>query len=108
MCRLRDGMATFNSLKAKVVGISVDSAFANKGFADANRITYPLLSDFNRTVYKQVAGLYDGFGHIPGYTASKRSVFVLDKSGVVKWMWSTENPGTEPPYEEIEKALKSF
>jgi len=108
MCRMRDSMAMFNSANAKVVGISIDSPFANKAFADANKITYPLLSDLNRTVSKQISGLYDSFGHVPGYTASKRSVFILDGGGVVKYMWSTENPGTEPPYDEIEKALKSF
>ncbi len=108
MCRMRDSMTVFNSANAQVVGISVDSPFANKAFADANNITYPLLSDVTKDVSRQVSGLYDGFGHVPGYTASKRSVFILDKDAVVKYMWSTENPGTEPPYEEIEKALKSF
>lgn len=108
MCQLRDSMATFSALDAQVVGISVDSPFANKGFADVNKIAYPLLSDFDRKVSKQLTGIYEGFGHVPGYTASKRSVFVLDKGGVVKYAWSTEQPGTEPPYPEIEKALKSF
>jgi peroxiredoxin len=107
-CQLRDSLATFNSLKANVVGISVDSPFANKGFADVNRLGFPLLSDFDRKVSKQVTGLYDGFGFVPGYTASKRSVFVLDAHAVVRYAWTTENPGEEPPYAEIEQALRSF
>ncbi|MBF8249132.1 MAG: hypothetical protein HW374_1932, partial [Bacteroidetes bacterium] len=32
-------------------------------------------------------------------------VFVLDKSGVVKYSWISENPGVEPPYDEVAKAL---
>lgn len=108
MCRMQDSMALFNSANAKVVGISVDSPFANKAFADANKITYPLLSDLDKSVSKRISGHYDAFAHIPGYTAAKRSVFILDKDAVVKYMWSTDNPGTEPPYDEIEKALKSF
>jgi peroxiredoxin len=101
-------MAAFNSLEAQVVGISVDSPFANKGFADANKLTFPLLSDFTREVSKKYAGLYDGFGGVAGYTASKRAVYVLDGKGVVKYVWVTDTPGTEPPYDEIQKALKAF
>lgn len=108
ICQLRDSMTTFNSLGASVVGISVDSPFANKGFADAHRITFPLLSDFTKVVSAQLSGLYDNFGYLKGYTASKRSVFVLDKAGVVQYAWLTENPGEEPPYPEIEMALRSF
>jgi peroxiredoxin len=108
VCRLRDSLATFNSLKANVIGVSVDSPFANKGFAEVNKLGFPLLSDFDRKVSKEVAGLYDGFGFVPGYTASKRSVFVLDAGAVIRWAWSTENPGEEPPYDEIERALGAF
>ena len=101
-------MATFNALKANVVGVSVDSPFANKGFAEANAIGFPLLSDFDRKVSARLAGLYDGFGFVPGYTAAKRAVFVLDGAAVVRYAWITENPGEEPPYAEIETALRSF
>ena len=108
VCQLRDSMAMFNSVNAKVVGISIDSPFANKAFADANMITFPLLSDLGKSVSKQIAGLYDSFAMVPGYAAAKRSVFVLDATGVVRYAWVTENPGTEPPYPEIELALRSF
>jgi len=108
MCALRDAMAAFNSLDAQVIGISVDSPFANKAFADANKLAFPLLSDPTREVSKKYCGLYDSFAGLTGYTASKRSVFVLDGKGVVKYAWVTEAPGTEPPYEEIQKALKAF
>jgi peroxiredoxin len=108
VCALRDAMSNFNLVNGQIVGISVDSPFANKAFAEANRLTFPLLSDFNREVTKQYAGIYEGFAGVPGYTAAKRSVFVLDSAGTVKYVWVTENPGVEPPYEEIQKALASF
>lgn len=107
-CALRDSLATFNALQANVVGISVDSPFANKAFAETNRLGFPLLSDFDRRVSKELTGLYDGFAFIPGYTASKRSVFVLDGKALVRYAWTTENPGEEPPYAEIERALRGF
>ena len=109
MCTLRDSMANLNSMNAQVVGISVDSPFSNKGFADANKLTFPILSDYSRAVSKQYTGLYEDFAGLKGYTAAKRAVFVLDKNGVVKYSWISEtNPGAEPPYDEVNKALASF
>ena len=93
MCTFRDSLTNFSSMNAQIVGISVDSPFANKGFAAANNFTFPLLSDYTRTVSQQYGGLYDAFAGLPGLIASKRSVFVLDANGVVKYVWITENPG---------------
>ncbi|MEP0822905.1 MAG: peroxiredoxin [Ignavibacterium sp.] len=108
MCALRDALANFNALNAQIVGISVDSPFANKGFAAQNNISYPLLSDYTRKVSAEYCGLYDDFGGLKGYTAAKRSVFVLDKQGVVRYAWISENPGVEPPYAEVEQAVSGL
>ncbi len=108
MCTLRDSMAELNSIDAHVVGISVDSTFANKAFAVQNHLSFPILSDFNRDVTKKYAGVYQDFGGVKGYTAAKRSVFVLDAKGTVKYVWVTEDPGVEPNYGDIKKALASF
>lgn len=108
MCALRDAMANFNQMNAQVIGVSVDSPFANKAFAEANKLTFPLLSDYTREVSQMYCGLYDGFAGLKGYTAAKRSVFVLDQTGVVKYKWITEEPGKEPPYDEINKILNTF
>ena len=109
MCTFRDSLSNLNNMNAQVVAISVDAPFSNKGFADANKLTFPLLSDYTRVVSKQYTGVYEDFAGLKGYTASKRAVFVLDKSGVVKYAWVSENnPGAEPPYDEVNKALASF
>ena len=108
MCTFRDAMANFNNMNAQVIGISVDSPFANKTFAERNNLGFPLLSDFNREVSKQYAGIYNDFAGIPGYTAAKRAVFVLDKTGIVKYTWITDNPGVEPPYQEIDRVLAAI
>lgn len=107
MCALRDSLANFNSMNGQIIGISIDSPFANKGFATANNITYPLLSDYTHAVSKEYTGLYDNFAGLPGYKAAKRSVFVLDAAGIVTYAWISENPGAEPNYEEVGAALKS-
>jgi len=106
MCTFRDSLSKFNGMNAQVVGISVDAPFANKNFADQNRLQFPLLSDFTRSTVRQYAGVHDDFAGLKGYTASKRAVFVLDPNGVVKYSWITENPGVEPDYDAVAAAVK--
>lgn len=108
MCTFRDSLSSFNSLGAQVVGISVDAPAALKGFSDQNKLAFPLLSDFTREVSKKYCWIYESFGGVPGLTTSKRSVFVLDGKGIVKYVWITENAGVEPDYNEVKKAVASF
>ncbi|MCX7983928.1 MAG: peroxiredoxin [Bacteroidetes bacterium] len=105
LCTFRDTLAKFNKLNAVVLGISVDSPFANKAFADANKINFPLLSDYERKVSELYGGVHRDFAGLKGYTAAKRAVFVIDERGVVVYTWVTENPANEPPYDEVEQAL---
>ncbi len=108
LCEFRDAMANFNNMDAQVVGISVDGPFANKAFSDANKLTFPLLSDHLREVSKKYGGVHEDFADIKGYSAAKRAVFILDKNGIVQYSWVSEAPGVEPPYEDINKALSTF
>jgi len=108
MCTFRDSLSRFNALNAQVVGISVDAPFANKAFTTQNNLQFPLLSDFNRTALKAYGIVHEGFSGLNGYSASKRSVFVLDKDGIIRYAWISDNPGIEPNYDEVTKALSSF
>lgn len=108
LCAFRDTMTNFNNMNAQVIGISVDGPFANKAFAENNQLTFPLLSDYTTEVSKKFGGVHEDFAGMKGYTAAKRAVFVLDKGGVVKYTWISDDPGIEPPYDEINKALASF
>ena len=108
LCSFRDSITNFARLDGQVVAISVDGPFANKAFADQNKLTFPVLCDYGRSVSKQYGGLHDDFAGLKGYSASKRAVFVLDKNGIVKYFWISDNPGIEPPYDEITKALSSI
>ena len=106
LCAFRDAMSNFNNLNAQVVGISVDSPFANNAFATQNNLQFPLLSDFTREVCKQYCGVYEDFGGIKGYNASKRAVFIVDANNTVTYAWISENPGVEPDYNAVIMALK--
>ena len=108
LCTFRDAMTNFNAMNAQVIGISVDGPFANKAFANANGLTFPLLSDYTSDVSKNYGGVHEDFAGMKGYTASRRAVFVLDKTGTVKYTWVSDNPGVEPLYDEIKKVLSTL
>jgi len=105
MCTFRDSMQTLNGLNAQVLGISVNDPFANKAFAEANKLEFPILSDYGREVVKKFNVFHNDFAGLKGYTVAKRSVFVLDAKGMVRYRWVSEDPGKQPDYEEIKKAL---
>jgi peroxiredoxin len=105
MCSFRDSMTRLSELKAQVVGVSVNDPFSNKGFAERNLLTFPLLSDYKRQVIRLYGIELRDFAGLKGYTVAKRSVFVLDGSGVVRYRWISEDPSVEPNYKEIEQAL---
>ena len=106
VCEFRDSMSRFIDLDAKVVGISVNDPFSNKAFAEKNRLPFPVLSDYKREVVKKYGIEFPNFAGLDGYNVAKRSVFILDKDGVVRYAWVSENPAVEPNYEEIQKALE--
>jgi peroxiredoxin len=108
MCAFRDSMARLTDLKAQVIGISVNDPFSNKAFSEKNRLPFPILSDYNRQVIKAYGVEIPDFGGLNGYTVAKRSIFIIDKSGTVQYVWTTENPEVEPDYTEIEAALEKI
>ena len=105
MCTLRDKADQFKSLNAQLLGISVDSPFAQKAWADANNLNFPILSDFNRQVVNQYDVALPNLGGLQGYIAADRAVFVVDKEGVVRYKWLAPSPADEPDYEELRQAL---
>jgi len=108
MCAFRDSMARLIGLKAQVVGIAVSDPFSNKAFAEKNRLTFPILSDYNREVIRTYGIEHEDFAGLKGYQTSKRAIFILDKTGVVRYAWITENPSVEPNYSEIESFLEKM
>jgi peroxiredoxin len=101
-------MQAFQNVGAQVVGISVNDPFANKAFADINNLQFPILSDYSRETIKKYDVVQVDFAGLKGYNAAKRSVFILDANGVVRYKWISEDPSKEPDYEEIKKQLEDF
>ena len=105
MCTFRDSLAEFTKLNAQVVGIDVNDPWTNKAFAEKNMLNFPILSDYGRDIVRQYNVFHENFGNLKGYTAAKRSVFILDPHGVVSYKWVSDDPGKEPNYEELKKAV---
>jgi len=88
------------------VAISVESDRAHKAFAESLDLTFPLLSDFNRQVVKQFGIDYTEDAPYSGFWGmSRRSVFVLDNNGVMRYVWLTDDPLVEPDYDAVLDAV---
>jgi peroxiredoxin len=105
MCTFRDGLSKFNDQGANVVGISVDSPFSNKVFSETNKFGFRVLSDYAREAVRSYGIPLENFAGMKGYTAAKRSVFILDKDGVLRFKWVSDDPTIEPNYDQVLKEL---
>jgi glutaredoxin-dependent peroxiredoxin len=104
LCTIRDGIADYNSMEASVVAVSVDSLFSLGKFKEAQQLNFPLLSDFNKTASKAYDCLYADF--VFGMKeVSKRSAFIVDKSGVLQYVEVLESAGDLPNFEAIKSTL---
>ena len=101
MCTFQDTLQSLNDCNATVLGISADSPFSNNAFAEANGITFPILSDYTRSTINAYGVALDDFAGMAGYTAAQRAVFIVDENGDIAWMWIADSPGEEPDYAEI-------
>lgn len=108
MCTLQDNLKAFDELDATVLGISVDSPWANGGFSKKYELEFDLLSDLDRKVIKDYDVVFEGLGGIEGYICANRAVFII-KDGIIKYSWeASPNPGVEPDYNEIKSTLQSL
>jgi peroxiredoxin len=108
MCIFRDSMAKLNAVQASVVGISVDSLFTLKVFRQTYGLEFTLLSDFNKKVCKAFDVLQDPWVSFGYRGVAKRSVFVLDRKGILRYRWVSEVAGDEPPYDEVLESLREL
>lgn len=104
LCSVRDNIGLYNNANAKVLGISVDSVYTLAKFQEVQQYNFPLLSDFNKEVSGAYGCLYDTW-ILDMKGVSKRSAFVIDKQGIVKYAEVLENAREEPNFENIEKTL---
>lgn len=107
LCTMRDALAEFNGMNTDVLAISVDSPFTLAKFKELEGLNFPLLSDFNTEVSRQYGSLYDTF--VFGMEGvSKRSAFVVDSEGVIRYAEVLESAGDLPNFTAVKETLGSL
>lgn len=106
LCTFRDSIGTLNAARAQVFGISTDTFFTLKAWADQQQFNFPLLSDYNKDVIRlygvvnpDMIGLRD---------IAKRAVFVIDQQGTVRHRQVLEDARNEPDYQQVFAAVASL
>ncbi|RNC85382.1 MAG: peroxiredoxin [Balneola sp.] len=103
LCSTRDNLKIYEAFNAEVLGISIDSFFVQKAFKESQNLNFKLLSDFNKDASESYGILYEDFFGMKG--VSKRSAFVVDKNGVIKYSEVLEDASQVPDFNSIQKIL---
>lgn len=103
MCAFRDSMAAFNDLDARVYGVSVDLTFAQNVWIQQEGLNFPMLSDWDHEVIRRYDVVRDDLYRL--IEAAKRSIFVVDDGGVVRYRWAAG--GADHDYDELVPETKA-
>jgi peroxiredoxin len=106
LCTFRDSLARLNQASAQVFGISVDTFFALKAFQTDQKLTFPLLSDFNKQAIRDYGVFNEDMIGLKGI--AKRAVFVIDDEGTIRHREVLDDARNEPDYEKVFSALKAL
>jgi peroxiredoxin len=107
LCSVRDNIGIYNQANAVVFGISVDSPQTLNRYKQDQQLNFTLLSDFNKEVSRAYDTIYEMFSNnMKG--VSKRSAFVIDKQGIVRYAEVLENAGQVPDFDAIVKTLSEI
>ncbi|MCS1411231.1 MAG: putative peroxiredoxin [Verrucomicrobia subdivision 3 bacterium] len=104
LCDVTAGLKQYEALNATVIGISVDSPFAQESWAEKENIGITLASDLNKKTAQDYGVLLDdlmGFGAV-----SARAAFVVDKEGIVQYSEQTPTPKDLPNFNAIKSTLQ--
>lgn len=106
-CSIRDEIKDYESLNAKIFGISVDSLFSQIEWKAKNNYNFDILCDFNKTTINS----YDVVHHDFAFgmkDVAKRAVFVIDKDGIIRHTEITPTPGDMPDLNAIKQCLSGL
>ncbi len=105
LCAVRDNINKYSNHNTAVLGISVDSTYALARYKKEENYNFPLLSDFNKEVSRLYEAIHESFGSMGLLGVSKRSAFIIDKTGVLQYAEVLDNPGLMPDFDRIDKLL---
>jgi len=107
LCTMRDDIAKYNNLNSDVLALSVDSLFVLEKFKAEQNLNFELLSDFNKTAATSYGALYEDFVLGMKHVA-KRSAFVIDSEGTIKYAEILESAGDLPNFSAILETLSAL
>ena len=108
MCGVSSDNAAYEKLSATVLGISGDNPFAQEAWAQKERISIPLLSDYEHQVARAYDVAYDSFLpqlNLPMSGVPKRAVFIIDRDGVIQHAESNDDARELPDFDKIKSRL---
>jgi peroxiredoxin len=111
MCEVSQGLNAYTSLNADVFGVSGDNPFAQAAWAEKEKINVPLLADYEHKVAQAYGIAYDSFlpqKNLGMGGVAKRSAFVIDKQGVVRYAESNDDPAQLPNFDKIKQTLMTL
>ena len=108
LCAVRDDISRYADANAQVLGISVDSVFTLAKYKEEQSYNFPLLSDFNKEVSKTYQTIYESFTPMNMQGVGKRSAFIIDKDGIVKYAEVLESAGDLPNFKAINIELEKL
>jgi peroxiredoxin len=103
LCTFRDSLGKLAEAGANVFGISVDTFFTLKAYHDQQKLTFPLLSDFNKQTIRDYGVFNEDMIGLKGI--AKRAVFVIDGDGIVRHREVLEDARNEPDYSLVFASL---
>ena len=103
LCDITAGLSQYTGLNADVIGLSVDTPFAQEAWAQKEKIGITLVSDLNKTVTNQYDVLFPMLAGV-GDTAA-RAAFVIDKNGVIQYSEKTPTPKDLPNFNAVKETL---
>lgn len=103
LCQVRDEFADYTAADVQVLGVSVDSPFALKAWAEQEGYKFPLLADF--WPHGAVAQQYGVFNDKAGLAV--RGTFLIDKTGVVRFT-EINGPGEARDQSAWKKAIAAL
>lgn len=106
LCDVTAGLSAYSGLNADVIGISIDTPFAQEAWAQKEKIQIPLASDLNKEVIKKYDVVFPMLAGV-GDTAA-RAAFVIDKNGVVQYSEQTPTPKDLPNFQKVKETLANL
>lgn len=107
LCGVRDSLSFYNSTNAEVFGISVDTPYSLKKYKEEQNLNFNLLSDFNKEAMTAYDTMYETFA-MGMKGVAKRSAFVIDKEGILRYAEVLEDAGKIPDFDAIQACLQSL